>query len=129
MRRAACASHYDGVKKGETEPATIGICGEGSVDLHLTDRSMAAGKRSAALQTRDRRTRPSWPRPRISGAAFHAAPRPGNVKPVMRRRVWRGEAVFTLPRAAVADNAWSEGRQHASRRCRVAAFNAGQRFA
>jgi hypothetical protein len=35
--------------------------------------------RSGAPQTRDRRMRgPSYPRPRISGAAFHAAPRPGN---------------------------------------------------
>ncbi len=39
VRRVARTPHYDGVKKGEKEPAVIGIFGQGPVDLHLTDPS------------------------------------------------------------------------------------------
>jgi hypothetical protein len=39
VRRVARTPHYDGVKKGEKEPALIGIFGEGPVDLRLTDPS------------------------------------------------------------------------------------------
>lgn len=37
VRRVARTRHYDGVKNGEKEPAVIGIFGQGSVGLHLTD--------------------------------------------------------------------------------------------
>ena len=39
VRRAARTPHYDGVKKGEKEPAVIGIFGEGPIDLRLSDPS------------------------------------------------------------------------------------------
>jgi len=39
VRRVARTPHYDGVKKGEKEPALIGIFGQGQVDLRLSDPS------------------------------------------------------------------------------------------
>ncbi len=39
VRRVARTPHYDGVKKGEKEPAVIGIFGQGPVDLRLSDPS------------------------------------------------------------------------------------------
>lgn len=39
VRRVARTPHYDGVKKGEKEPAVIGIFGEGPIDLRLSDPS------------------------------------------------------------------------------------------
>ena len=39
VRRVARTWHYDGVKKGEKEPALIGIFGQGPVDLRLSDPS------------------------------------------------------------------------------------------
>ena len=39
VRRVAHTPHYDGVKKGEKEPAVIGIFGEGPIDLRLSDPS------------------------------------------------------------------------------------------
>jgi hypothetical protein len=39
VRRVARTPHYDGVKKGEPEPAVIGIFGEGPIDIRLMDPS------------------------------------------------------------------------------------------
>jgi hypothetical protein len=39
VRRVARTPHYDGVKKGEKEPAVIGIFGEGPIDIRLMDPS------------------------------------------------------------------------------------------
>jgi hypothetical protein len=37
VRRVAHTPHYDGVKKGEKEPAVIGIFGQAPVDMKLMD--------------------------------------------------------------------------------------------
>ena len=37
VRRVARTPHYDGVKKGEKEPAVIAIFGQGPIDLKLVD--------------------------------------------------------------------------------------------
>lgn len=37
VRRVAHTSHYDGVKKGETSPAVIGIFGQAPIEFKLTD--------------------------------------------------------------------------------------------
>jgi hypothetical protein len=37
VRRVARTPHYDGVKKGEKEPAVIGIIGIAPIDLKLVD--------------------------------------------------------------------------------------------
>jgi hypothetical protein len=39
VRRVARTPHYDGVKKGEPEPAVIAIFGQGPIDLKLVDPS------------------------------------------------------------------------------------------
>jgi hypothetical protein len=39
VRRVARTPHYDGVKKGEKEPAVIGIFGQGPVDVRFMDPS------------------------------------------------------------------------------------------
>ena len=39
VRRVARTPHYDGVKKGEKEPAVISIFGEGPIDIRLMDPS------------------------------------------------------------------------------------------
>ncbi len=39
VRRVARTPHYDGVKKGEKEPAVIGIFSQGPVDIRLMDPS------------------------------------------------------------------------------------------
>jgi hypothetical protein len=42
VRRVARTPHYDGVKKGEKEPAVIGIFGEAPIELKLVDPSKPA---------------------------------------------------------------------------------------
>jgi hypothetical protein len=42
VRRVAHTPHYDGVKKGETVPAVIGIFGVAPIDLKLVDPSKPA---------------------------------------------------------------------------------------
>ncbi len=39
VRRVARTIHYDGVRKGASEPAVIAITGQGPVDFHLVDGS------------------------------------------------------------------------------------------
>jgi hypothetical protein len=46
VRRVAHTPHYDGVKKGATEPVTIGIFGLAPVDLQLVDPSRPAWRRA-----------------------------------------------------------------------------------
>src|ERR1700683_5590245 len=65
--------------------------------------------RSDAPQTRDRRKMPSLKRSRISGAPFHAAPRPGNgnLKLVaMSPQRERDELSFVSPQVAAELGAW-----------------------
>jgi hypothetical protein len=45
VRRVAGTPHYDGVKRGEKQPAVIALFGIGPVDFHLVDPDNAAWRR------------------------------------------------------------------------------------
>ena len=63
VRRVARTPHYDGVKKGEKEPAVIGIFGEGPIDLRLSDPSKLP-VREVWLTREISKSRPiRWPKP------------------------------------------------------------------
>ena len=55
VRRVAHTPHYDGVKKGEKEPAVIGIIGIAPIDLKLVDPRSPRGARCDPI----RRTAPA----------------------------------------------------------------------